>query len=162
MENNKLTLLTPQDELESKLMSEDNLDNIKEIIELFNLNIKKKDVIRSNKLSDIQDKISDQIAQRIDKRAGEFSNADLLNYLKVVNDIINKSDNSLDNVKLPSIQINQQNNVNVDLSTTHGLGKDSRDHVVDAVQSILKKLSKQNAIQNADVIETVGEEVKDE
>lgn len=141
MEKDKqeLSLSTPQSELEQMLINGDNIDELKDIIDLFNLNLKKKDILRSSKLSDIQDKISEQIATRIDKRANEFSNADLLNYFKVVQDIIARSDNSLENIKTPSIQINQQNNVNIDIDNAKRLNKESRDKVVDAVQAILAK-----------------------
>lgn len=138
-EKDKLSISTPQSTLEQLLLSEDNVDELKNIIELFNLNIKKKDILRANKLSDVQDKISDQIATRIDKRANEFSNTDLLNYLKIVQDILDKSDNSLDSIRTPNIQINQQNNVKVDIGRDLELNKESRDKVVDAVQAILKK-----------------------
>lgn len=141
MEKDKqeLSLSTPQSELEQMLINGDNIDELKDVIDLFNLNLKKKDILRSSKLSDIQDKISEQIATRIDKRANEFSNADLLNYFKVVQDIIARSDNSLENIKTPSIQINQQNNVSIDIDNVKKLNKESRDKVVDAVQSILAK-----------------------
>ena len=141
MEKDKqeLSLSTPQAELEQLLMSGEDANELKNIIDIFNLNLKKKDLLRSNKLSDIQDKISEQIALRIDKRANEFSNADLLNYFKVVQDIITRADDSLGEVKVPNIQINQQNNVNIDIDSARKLNKESRDKVVDAVQSILAK-----------------------
>lgn len=135
----ELSLSTPQYELEQMLIDGDDIEELKNIIDIFNFNLKKKDILRSSKLSEIQDKISEQIATRIDKRANEFSNADLLNYFKVVQDIINRSDNTLENVKTPSIQINQQNNVNIDIDSARKLNKESRDKVVDAVQSILAK-----------------------
>lgn len=134
-----LSLSIPQSELETKLIEENDADNLKDIIDLFNLNIKKKDVLRINKLSDIQDKISDQIATRIDKKADEFSNADLLNYLKVVQDIIDRSDTTSETLKIPNIQINQQNNLNLGISEHPRLTKESRDKVLNAVQSILSK-----------------------
>ena len=96
--------------------------------------MKKKDVVRANALSELQDKISKQIEQRIDNKADEFSNKDLLDYFKTVQEFINKSATNTDTVKVPTIQINQQNNV----ALPNALNKDSRDKVLDAVQAILK------------------------
>ena len=154
MEKDKqeLSLSTSQAELEQMLVNGNDIEELKDIINIFNLNLKKKDILRSSKLSDIQDKISEQIATRIDKRANEFSNADLLNYFKVVQDIINRSDNSLDEVKVPNIQINQQNNVSIDVDSAKKLNKESRDKVVDAVQSILAKYGNTNSLSEIEDI----------
>ena len=151
-EKQDLSITTSQSELENRLVNSEDLDELKNIIEIFNFNLKKKDILRSSKLSDIQDKISEQIATRIDKRANEFSNADLLNYFKVVQDIIARSDNTLDNIKTPSIQINQQNNVNIDIDSARKLNKESRDKVVDAVQSILAKYGNMNTLPEVEEV----------
>ena len=135
-----VTVSTPQSELEDRLLNETDLNELNRIIEIFNLNIKRKDIVRANKLSDLQDLISNQIQKRVEARPDEFSNADLLNYFKVLQETLNKSNTSVDVTKVPSIQINQQNNVNVDIDGGSKLTKDSRDRVMDAVQSIIGKL----------------------
>lgn len=151
MDNNELTLQTSQEELEERLMKETSVAELDNIIQLFNLNIKKKDIVRSNKLSDLQDKISDQIGERVEKHADQFSNKDLLDYFKVLQDIIDRSDNSLENVKTPVIQLNQQN-ISVDMNN-NGLNKDSRDRIIDAVQAVLKRYNiESNPIQDVEVI----------
>ena len=72
------TLDTPVDELEQKLVDETDIDELKNIINLFNLNIKKKDILRTSKLSDLQDKVTEQIGQRLEYNAAAFSNKDLI------------------------------------------------------------------------------------
>lgn len=137
------TLDTPVEELEQKLVSETDIDELKNIINLFNLNIKKKDILRTNKLNDLQDKVTEQIGQRLEYNAGAFSNKDLIEYFKVIQDTINKADNSLSSIDTPAIQFNQnQFNVQVN-SNADELDKESRDRVADAVKSILAKLEKQ-------------------
>jgi hypothetical protein len=123
-----------KEELEQLLIDSTDSSAINDIIDIFNLNMKKKDVVRANALSELQDKISKQIEQRIDNKADEFSNKDLLDYFKTVQEFINKSATNTDTVKVPTIQINQQNNV----ALPNSLNKDSRDKVLDAVQAILK------------------------
>ena len=67
------TLDTPVDELEQKLVDETDIDELKNIINIFNLNIKKKDILRTSKLSDLQDRVTEQIGQRLEYNAGAFS-----------------------------------------------------------------------------------------
>ena len=55
------TLKSDLKELEVQLLEEDNIDNIKAIIDLFNINIKKKNIIRTSKLNELQDKVYRQI-----------------------------------------------------------------------------------------------------
>lgn len=136
------TLETPMKELETKLMQETDLDELNHIINLFNLNIKRKDILRTSKLNDLQDKVTDQIEERLTKNAGAFSNKDLLDYFKTLQTSIDKSDNNLDNIDTPAIQINQnQLNVNVTNNSSDILDRNSREKVSDAVKAILSKLN---------------------
>ena len=135
MDNKELpTLKSSNEELTNRLLEEDNIDNIKNIIDLFNLNIKKKDIIRVSKLNDLQDKIYDQINDRVTQNPHAFSNKDLITYFKVVQETIDKSDISSENMIEPKVQLNQ-NNVNINMGPI--LNRDSRQNVLDAVKNIL-------------------------
>ena len=74
MENNKdlilnedkpISLNTPLEELKQKRLTENDLDKLDDIINIFNLNIKRKDIVRTSKLNDLQDKIADQMTLRL-------------------------------------------------------------------------------------------------
>ena len=151
------TLDTPVDELEQKLVDETDIDELKNIINLFNLNIKKKDILRTSKLSDLQDKVTEQIGQRLEYNAG----ADLIEYFKVIQDTINKADNSLNTVDTPAIQLNQ-NQLNVHITQKDELDKDSRDRVADAVKSILARLEKEKLDSSENVIYVEYTEMEDD
>lgn len=125
--------------IEQKILQEENPDELQELIDLFNLNLKKKDIARSAKLSDVQDKIVEQMSKRIEDRPEEFSNSELLNYHKTVQDTLAKTDNSLDSVKVPSIQINQQLNINN--ADTDSFDRDSRKRILSTVNEILEELT---------------------
>ena len=118
--------------LEKELVKEENIDDINRIVELFNLNLQKKNIIRSAKLSDVQDKVVDQIIRRIELEPEEFSNEDLIKYHKIIQETLDKTDTTMDNVKVPTIQINQQ--VNVDKIM---FDSDSRKRILSAVNDIL-------------------------
>ena len=55
-------------------------DDIEQILNIFNLNLKKKELLRLSKLSDLQDTITDQVQKRLDRYSDEFSNKDLIDY----------------------------------------------------------------------------------
>ena len=84
---------------------------------------------------------------RVDKRADDFSNGDLIQMHKVVNDTLSKMDNTLDNVKVPTIQINQQVNIN----NEHEFDRESRQRILNAVSSILQASKEMNPIDVEEV-----------
>jgi len=139
--NDIVSLDTPINKLEKKLLKENDADQIKNIIDIFNANIKKKDVIRTAKLSELQDMIADQLTQRIQKNSDAFNNKDLLDYFKTIQDVINKADMSSE-IKVP-VQIQQQINVNVDNSE---LDRESKNRVLEAIRAILDS-NKEEAIE---------------
>lgn len=124
--NNNLT------KLEKKLIKEENIDELQELVKLFNLNLQKKNILRNAKLSDVQDRVVEQILQRIALEPEEFSNDDLIKYHKIIQETLMKTDTTLDNIKVPNIQINQQ--VNVDRMI---FNSESRKRILAAVNDIL-------------------------
>ena len=156
-ENNIVTLNSSPEELEQKLIQETDIDELKNVINLFNLNIKKKDILRTNKLSNLQDLVTDQMGERLEKNAGAFSNKDLIDYFKIIQESINKADNSLNGVDTLAIQLNQQFNLNVD-NKKDELDKDSRDRVADAVNAILAKMKQP---QQEEIVEVEYKELEE-
>lgn len=124
------------EELEQKLIEETDIDNMKNIINLFNLNIKKKDIVRTAKLNDLQDKVFDQMDKRLTHKADEFSNTDLINYYKTIQESINKADTTLDKVDTPSIQI-VQNQLNIHQNDESVIDRDSRQKVINLVNKFM-------------------------
>ena len=140
-----VSLSTPMSEITDRIMEETNIDTLKDMIDIFNLNLQKKNIIRSSKLYDIQDLITNQMETRVKNHPDEFNNQDLLTYFKVVQETIAKSDNSLDSINTPAIKVTQnQLNINVNNS---GLDRDSRERIMDAVNKILKKANKNNIVE---------------
>lgn len=134
-EKSMVSLGASQEELEQRLLTETDINQLKDIINIFNLNIQRKNIIRTSKLSDLQDKVFTQMSERLDNEAADFSNQDLLNYFKTIQDTISKNDTTLDKVDIPAIQI-QQNQLNVNLNGEE-LNRESRAKVLDVIQSII-------------------------
>lgn len=128
----------------NELIEEQDLDKVKNLTKLFNLNQAKRNAIRVMKLNSLLDKVSDQMIERFDKKPGEFSNKELLDYMSVVQSTIDRANKSIELVdQTPAIVINQQNNqVNIDNSPV--LDRESRMRVVEAVKGIMSTLNLKN------------------
>jgi hypothetical protein len=100
-------------------------------------------MIRIDKLSGLQDDLVDQFVRRIAERPDEISNKELMDGIKIVQDIIERGQKQVEGVnETPFIQFNQQNNsVNIGDSGVQ-LNKESRDRVKNAVLSLLNGLNK--------------------
>ena len=128
----------------NELIEEQDLDKVKNLTKLFNLNQAKRNAIRVMKLNSLLDKVSDQMIERFNKKPGEFSNKELLDYMTVVQSTIDRANKSIELVdQTPAIVINQQNNqVNIDNSPV--LDRESRMRVVEAVKGIMNTLNLKN------------------
>ena len=135
----------------TQIVDETNIEKTKDLTYLFNVNQNKKTMIRVNKLSDLMDVITDQAVQRFSQRPDEISNAELMQSLKTVQDLIERGTKQASGVQeTPLIQINQQTNeVNVG-DTGINLGRDSRERVKNAVGALLSSLLAQQ--QATDVV----------
>lgn len=142
-----LSLVTEPKDIEELILKEDNLDDLKDIVDIFNINLKKRDLIRNSKLSEAQDKIVNQIISRVEDRPDNFSNDDLLKYYKTVQETLSKTNTSLDDVKAPAIQVNQQINV-----VNDEFDRESRKRIVDTVNKILQ-LSKESSKEIDEIVE---------
>lgn len=149
--------------LAQQLIDEKDIDASKNIVQLFNFNLSKRNALRILKLNGLYDNITDQMIERFQKRSGEFSNSDLLSYLQTVENSIEKSQKSLSQVdEQPTIM--QTNNTQVNFNVLDGFNDDSRDRIANAIKSIL------NSAATTDNVEATyteipienGEQIKDE
>ena len=127
-----INLISEPKDIEQLILSETDLDNLNDIINLFNISLRKRDLVRNSKLSETQDKIVEQISNRVAEQPDNFSNDDLLKYYKTIQDSLVKSNTSLDDIKTPTIQLNQQININND-----EFDRESRMRIIDTVSKIL-------------------------
>lgn len=149
--NNKESLDKSSEDLIKNIVLEQDPDRLKDLVSLFNTVQSKKNIVRVDAFSKLLDKISDQMIERFEKKPGEFSNKDLLDYLNAVRSAMDKSDIVPENINMPVIQNNTQVNLNIDT----GLSKESKERVADAVNSILAKLKNNNSV--IDITEEVEE-----
>ena len=144
-------------DIAQEILNTDDVDKVKDLTALFNLNIRKKNVVRVVKMAGLLDNVTDKVIERFEKTPDNFSNEDLLKYMQVTETALDKASKNLELVEeTPAIQLQQNNQVNINIG--RGLNRDSRAKVTEAVEAILKKL--QNNEQIIEVENT--EEIKDE
>ena len=66
------------------IMDEQDPNKTKDLVDLFNWNISKKNIARIQKLNNLYDSITDQMVERVTKRADQFSNSELINLVIVI------------------------------------------------------------------------------
>ena len=146
--------------LVGELTLEKDKQKMQAIEQQFNDIQRKKQLARISKLSDVQDMLTDQFYQRISQRPDEISNKEMLDGMKVVQDLMEKNQKRAEIMEeIPQlIQINQ-----TEVNVNNNLNRDSRERVKNAVLDILDSINRaQSAPAEADLIETDFVEVKDD
>lgn len=136
--DNDFPILSDQDK--QSLMQSSDKEELTQIIDLFNQNLKKKELLRAGKLSELQDKIVDQAEKRLTKYSDEFSNKDLIDFFKTFQTTLQNTDKTLDNV--PQISITQ-NQLNLSIEPPE-FDQDSRQRILNAVRLLLSQQPKEN------------------
>ena len=127
--------------LVENIMDEQDPNKTKDLVDLFNWNISKKNVARIQKLNNLYDSVTDQMVERVEKRADQFSNSDLLDYVKTIQGAIDLNTKNLSQVQEPPI-ILQQNNTQINVNVADQLDRDSKDRILAAVQATLNQVNK--------------------
>lgn len=146
-ENNKLNpqpLDSKNNEIAQKILDAETVEETKDLTALFNLNSQKRNVLRVLKMNNLLDKVTDQIIERFEKNPNLFTNEDLLKYMQVTENAIDRANKNLNMVEeTPPIQLLQQNQVNININ--QGLNRESRQRVIETVQAILNSSQNNSA-----------------
>ena len=86
-------------ELVSKILAENDSKQIKDLTSLFNLNIKKKNVLRLLKLNDLLDNVNDTVIERVNKRSDELTMKEVIDILTTTQSIIEKTNKTIETTK---------------------------------------------------------------
>lgn len=158
-ENNKLNpqpLDNKNNEIAQKILDAETVEETKDLTALFNLNSQKRNVLRVLKMNNLLDKVTDQIIERFEKNPNLFTNEDLLKYMQVTENAIDRANRNLNMVEeTPPIQLLQQNQVNININQS--LNRESRQRVIETVQAILNS-SQNNSAEDVIDVTPVDEE----
>lgn len=156
--NKALTVNSSINDLSNRLLIETDLEEFNKIKNLFDLNLKKKEIVRLGKLSELQELTINEMSNRLINRSDCFNNQDLLNYFKTIEDAISRGDTSLDNINTTNIQITQ-NQINMTPEDT--LDRQSKQKVLEAVKAILNKANSIDTSNAVEVDYTLQEKTED-
>lgn len=146
--------------LASQVLAESDPEKAKQLIALFNWNISKKNTARILKMNDLYDEVTDQMVLRFKTKADQFSNSDLLDYMKAVQGAIDTSAKNLSQVEEPPTIV-QQNNTQINVNVVDTMDRDSRDRILSAIQATLRAAQQPQPISNEPQVIEVPVEVED-
>lgn len=135
--------------LVDNIMVEQDPNKTKDLVDLFNWNISKKNVARIQKLSNLYDSITDQMIERVDKRADQFSNSDLLDYVKTIQGAIDTNTKNLSQVQEPPLIV-QQNNTQINVNVADTFDREAKERILAAVQATLNQAQKVTEVEFED------------
>jgi hypothetical protein len=152
LEEARVNLSIESKKLIGELTFERDKQKMQAIEQQFNEIQRKKQLARISKLSDVQDMLTDQFYQRISQRPDEISNKEMLDGMKVVQDLMEKNQKRAEIMEeIPQlIQINQ-----TEVNVGNNLNRDSRERVKNAVLGLLSSINNaaQTVPEEPDVIE---------
>ena len=120
----------------TQVLAESDPDKAKNLISLFNWNMSKKNVARILKLNQLYDNVTDHMVTRLATKSDQFTNSDLLDYLKVIQGAIDTSSKNLNQVEEPPVIV--QNNTQVNINMSDQFDRDARDRILAALQATLQ------------------------
>lgn len=146
--------------LVDSIQSETDISKTQDLIALFNWNLSKKNVARLLKLNNLYDNITDQMEARVLKRPDQFSNDDLLNYLKTLQSAIDGSNKQLQSIEEPPPKI-IQNNTQINVTVGDEFSKESRDRILNAIQATMAAANSAVEVDYEDRTNIQGEDTSD-
>ena len=146
LEDKRAAVKASQESLIDAVIDSPNRAELEKQLEIFNLNQSKSNALRIVKLNDLLDKVEDQAIERFEKRPGEISNKELLDFMQVVSTQIERSQKSLDTQAIlkPTVNVvTNKNELNVNVGPK--LSRDSKEKVIDVVTKLLKSINSTSA-----------------
>lgn len=124
-------------ELANQILAEKDLDKTKDLIALFNWNMSKKNAARILKLNNLYDSVTDQMVTRFATKADQFSNSDLLDYMKTVQGAIDTTTKNLSQIEDPPVIIQSQHNTQINVNVNEAFDSEARARILSAVEAVL-------------------------
>ena len=147
MSENQLTVK----ELALKIQEESDSSKSKDLIDLFNWNLSKKQISRVAKLDELFDDVTDQMVIRFKTKPDQFSNDDLLNYMKTVQNAMESTAKHID--EIPEAPKIIQNNTQININGVEKFDRESRARILAAIQATLAAAQQPENIEYEDKTE---------
>ena len=143
-------------EISKEIAKAESKNELDSLYDVFKINDTKKNIFRINKLNHLLDKVTDEAMARFENRPGEMSNKEVIDYMNVIQNQIERSKNTVDSIKeINAVQVNNTVNVNIN-NEVSTLSRESREKIIDAIKNILTSTS------NDTIIDIKSEDVQEE
>lgn len=123
-------------DIANQVIAETDVTKTKDLVDLFNWNLSKKNVARVLKLNELFDDVTDQMAMRIKNKPDQYSHSELIDYMKAIQGAIDTSNKNLSAVETPPTIV-QQNNTQINVNVIDKFDRDSRERILSAIQKTL-------------------------
>jgi len=137
-----LPLQTETKEVLNDIVKAKSNEELKGYLARFNLNMAKKNAVRIARMQNLLDAVDDQAIERMEKHPSEFSNKEIQEYMKTIQDQINSSQKAIDGLEeKPMIQITDKHSeVNINVESPALASREAKDRVMKAVEALTKQL----------------------
>lgn len=142
----------------NQVLAESDPDKAKNLISLFNWNMSKKNVARILKLNELYDNVTDHMVTRLTTKSDQFTNSDLLDYMKVIQGAIDTSTKNLTQTEEPPVIV--QNNTQVNINMSDQFDREAKERILAAIQATLQ--SAQQSVQENNepiIVEAESEQI---
>ena len=127
------------DELTSRIIAEEDPQKINELIDLFNLNQSKKDLVRSRKYNELLDKTTSMLEATLD--SGEMTAGELIRAFTALQKTAARYSNVAEEIQNAPIfiQYNDNRQTEVVSQNVPQLSRESKEKVIEVINQILKE-----------------------
>ena len=132
--------------LANKILAEPDPEKAKQLVSLFNWSVSKKNTSRILKLNELYDDVTDQMVTRFRTKADQFSNSDVLDYMKAIQGAIDTSTKNLSQVEDPPTIV-QQNNTQINVNVVDSFDRDAKDRILAAIQATLQSAKQPQTVK---------------
>ena len=140
-------LVQEGNDLTEQIINETDMSKLNDLTKLFELNRKKKDIARANKLSNLLTIIDDEIVTRVSEQPESIKDQDLVKYMQSAQEAISAGVDAGSQIT----QINITNKTNVNVNNQPQLSRESRQRALNAVKEILGNIDTQTDIIDVEV-----------
>ena len=130
--SNAADLKEESKDLVAQIIAEKDPDKLKDLSALFDMNQRKKNIARMDKLANLLEMVDDEVLVRWATEPDSFDNDQILSYMSATQNQINNIKSSME--RAPLVQINSQK---IEINNNSGLDQDSRKRVQEVVMAIL-------------------------
>ena len=148
------------EQLMQKLEDAKTTGDVKDLTDLFNANIAKIEMLTALEGGRLLDVALKQASERLEKRPDELSTKDLIDYMNVFQNSLERASGVVDRVTTrPTIQINQHKDVVINVGD---VSRENKENVIEYIKEFLKSSNKDDIIDMTSSNQTIAKGDEDD